>query len=136
MALGIFFFAYIQSLLLYLMLCEFAVAVFFFLPKRLLRMQRLQLNSWEFSSLPRRRRRPRVRRRGWSANLIKKVQARDFFKFSVGECSTSGDKGVYLFARQIIFRPKDGRSHSFARSFVSSRSFTLSVIGISRLENS
>jgi hypothetical protein len=119
----------------HLMLCEFAL-VLFFLPKKIAQtsikfLGILKSTAWL------RRRLPCVRWESWpAANLIKKVQARNFFKLSVGECC-AGDRGVYLFARQMILCPKDGRSHSFVRSPVSFRSsFALSVIGILRLENS
>lgn len=105
------------------MLYEFALAVlFFFLPKKVAQDAETSikfLGILKSTAWPRRRL-PCVRWKSWPANLIKKVQARNFFKLSVGECC-AGDRGVYLFARQMILRPKDGRLHSFVRSPVSFR---------------
>jgi len=72
-------------------------------------MRRLQLNSWEFASAPRGRDGDhRVGRLGWPpANLIKKVQTRNFLNFLLAS-AVSGDRGVYLFARQMILRLKAG----------------------------
>lgn len=121
------------------MLCEFAPKMLFFSSEKVAQDAETSikfLGILKSTAWPRRRLLC-VRWKSWpAANLIKKVQARNFFKLSVGECCT-GDRGVYLFARQMILRPKDGRSHSFVRSLVSFRfSFALSVIGILRLENS